>query len=235
MLSVYYKIQKYLRIPIPVFLKKLLKNYYGKNNLDQQLEKYLNYSNGFFIELGAHDGVTQSNTYYYEKNKNWNGILIEPTKRIFLKCKKNRSKKNFFYNNACVSFKYKKKFVKLIYSSLKSFSPEFINDNKVKEYLKYPELYRGERNFIYNVKAATLNSLLDKSNAPSIIDFLSLDTEGAEFQVLNGIDFKKYKFKFMLIETDFFTKLKKFLIKKKYKFIKKLNENDYLFKYEGID
>ena len=85
------------------------------------------------------------------------------------------------------------------------------------------------------MKAATLNSLLDKSNAPSIIDFLSLDTEGAEFQVLNGIDFKKYKFKFMLIETDFFTKLKKFLIKKKYKFIKKLNENDYLFKYEGID
>ena len=91
-MTIYYKIQKYLRIPIPLFVKKFFKKYYGKNNLDQQMEKYLNYNNGFYIELGAYDGITQSNTYYYEKNKNWKGLLIEPIEHVFKKCKKNREK-----------------------------------------------------------------------------------------------------------------------------------------------
>ena len=59
-----------------------------------------------------------------------------------------------------------------------------------------------------------MNSLLYKSNAPKIIDFLSLDTEGAEFEVLGGIDFKKFKFRYLLVETDNILKLKKFFLKK---------------------
>ena len=90
MFSYFYKIQKYLKIPIPVILKKYLKKYYGKNNLDKKLENYLKYNNGFYIEIGAYDGITQSNTYYYEKNKNWKGILIEPSKSVFEKCKFHR-------------------------------------------------------------------------------------------------------------------------------------------------
>ena len=42
------------------------------------LLKYLNYENGFFIEAGANDGVVQSNTFYFEKELNWTGLLIEP-------------------------------------------------------------------------------------------------------------------------------------------------------------
>ena len=56
------------------------------------------------------------------------------------------------------------------------------------------------------------NSILVEVNAPFDIDFLSLDTEGAEFEVLNGIDFKKYKFKFMLIESDYFSEFRKIFI-----------------------
>ena len=118
-MTLYYKIRSIFNFPVPILFKKKLKKYYGKNNLDQQLEKYLNFSNGFFIEIGAHDGITQSNTFYFEKNKNWRGVLIEPSRHIFLKCKKHRSKKNYFYNNACVSFNYKKRYVKLLYSNLK--------------------------------------------------------------------------------------------------------------------
>ena len=97
-MSIYYKIRKYIKLPIPLFFKKYFKKYYGKNKLDQQLEKYLDFHNGFFIELGAYDGVTQSNTLFYEKNKGWRGILIEPSKDIYKICKKNRSIKNFIYN-----------------------------------------------------------------------------------------------------------------------------------------
>ena len=40
------------------------------NGLDNKLEGYLNYKNGFFIEAGANDGYSQSNTNYLEKKKN---------------------------------------------------------------------------------------------------------------------------------------------------------------------
>ena len=58
---------------------------------------------------------------------------------------------------------------------------------------------------------------------------MSLDTEGSEFEVLNGIDFKNYNFKYMLIETNHFSKLDEYLSNKKYKFLKKFNYNDFLF------
>ena len=49
---------------IPIFLLKFLKKnyfkkYYALNNLDKKLEKYLNYNDGYFIELGANDGISQ--------------------------------------------------------------------------------------------------------------------------------------------------------------------------------
>ncbi len=75
-----------------------------------------------------------------------------------------------------------------------------------------------------------MNDILLKSNAPRIIDFFSLDTEGAEFEVLNGIDFNRFKFRYLLIETNNFIKLKKFMLNKNYKYIKKFNDNDYFFK-----
>ena len=64
-------------------LKIKNKKYYGQNKMDKKLLKYLNYNNGFFIELGANDGLRQSNTYYLEKNLGWRGILIEPEKKNF--------------------------------------------------------------------------------------------------------------------------------------------------------
>lgn len=229
-MNIYYKIQSILRIPIPIFIKKYLKKYYGKQSLDKKIEKFLNYRNGFYIELGAHDGITQSNTFYYEKNKNWKGILIEPTKHIFEKCIKNRSKKNFFYNSACVSSTFKEKKIKLTYSNLKTFSNKYLDKKLQTDYLSKPEIYRGEKVFTFFIKAQTMNSILKDANAPKIIDFLSLDTEGSEFEVLNGIDFGVYKFRYILIETNYFNKISMFLEKKNYKFIKKFNENDYFFK-----
>ena len=72
--------------------KRKSKTYYGRNKVDKIILKYLNFDNGFFVELGANDGIKESNTYYFEKNLNWKGILIEPSIENYEKCKKNRSK-----------------------------------------------------------------------------------------------------------------------------------------------
>jgi hypothetical protein len=59
-------------------IKLYFKKYYSLNNIDKKMLKYLNFDNGYFIECGANDGIRQSNTLYYEKEKGWRGVLIEP-------------------------------------------------------------------------------------------------------------------------------------------------------------
>ena len=88
-----------------------------------------------------------------------------------------------------------------------------------------------------SVSCDNLTNILDKIKAPKIIDFFVLDVEGDELKILNGINFKKYKFKFFLIESGNFSKLNQILKKNKYIFIKKLYKgsvyNDYLFKLKN--
>ena len=95
------------------FLAKIAgKKYFGINNLDLQLSKILNYRDGFFVELGAHDGETQSNTKFFELFKNWKGILIEPNPMCFEKLLKNRNALG--YNFAAVGDDFRKDHVHLI-------------------------------------------------------------------------------------------------------------------------
>ena len=77
-------------------IEKNFKIFHAANSIDKKMLKYLDYNNGFYIEIGANDGVLQSNTLYYEKNKRWSGILVEPIKEKFKNLKKNRSSENFF-------------------------------------------------------------------------------------------------------------------------------------------
>lgn len=62
--------------------------YFSINEIDIKIEKYLNFDNGFFVELGANDGVNQSNSLYFEKYRNWKGVLVEPIPHNYLLCKK---------------------------------------------------------------------------------------------------------------------------------------------------
>jgi hypothetical protein len=71
--------------------------------------------------------------------------------------------------------------------------------------------------------------LLDEANAPSVIDFLSLDVEGAELEVLKGVDFARYRFKYMLVECRNLTRLELFLAQQGYALVDRLSGHDYLF------
>ena len=102
------KLKGFLPVKFKTYLKKF-RNYNGYEGLDKRMLKYINYSNGFYIECGANDGVNQSNTWYFEKKLNWSGLLIEPIDSVFKELKKNRGKKNFFFKGALRQLDFKKK------------------------------------------------------------------------------------------------------------------------------
>jgi FkbM family methyltransferase len=205
-----------------------------QKGIDRKLDKYLDYENGFYVELGAYDGFTNSNTFFLEKKKNWKGILIEPSLNNFLSCIFYRKKKNKLFCNACVSFEYNKKYVDFEYAEQNTLSTNIELDIKnIEEHLNYAKKNLSsiciDTPIKFGAVARTLNSILVESNCPKKIDFLSLDVEGAELNVLQGVNFNEYEFKYMLIECRDINKLSKFLIKYKYNLIDQFNESNFLF------
>jgi FkbM family methyltransferase len=183
--------------------------------------------------LGANDGVDQSNTLHFELFKNWRGVLIEPTPHNFFNCLKNRAAENSFFCNACVSFDFKEKFVEIAFSNLMSTPIGLESDiSNPLEHAQAGKKYLNPTDeiFIFGALAKSLNEILTKSSAPNNIDLLSLDVEGAELEVLKGIDHNMYRFKYMCVESHFNPeKIRDYLQDKNYSFVEKLSSFDYLF------
>jgi len=224
------KIKSLIPIKYKNYIKKFRK-FNAYNDLDKKMLKYINYKNGFYIDCGANDGINQSTTWYFEKYLNWRGILIEPLPKIYKELKLNRSKNNFFFNNALVSSNYKKKFIKMF--DYKDSMMAKVYNSRFSNHLNQETI---------NVKVSTLDDILNKIYYKKKIDFFSLDVEGSELNVLNGVNFNKFIFNYILVETSNFRIIKKFLIKKNYRFIKRLSNynikhlpdfGDYLFKYNS--
>lgn len=218
---------------IKALAKRVLRRkYFSLNQLDRKLEKYVDYNNGYFVELGANDGVTQSNSLYFEKHRNWRGLLVEPAPQNFLKCRQNRSSRDSIYCAACVSFEYDQEFVRIAYSNLMSTPVSLesdIKDPRAHAKLGDQFLGSGETVFEFGAVARTLNSLLLDSNAPKLIDFLSLDVEGAELEVLKGVDHQAFRFKYILVECRDLPRLSAYLENQGYRFAEQLSGQDYLF------
>jgi FkbM family methyltransferase len=208
------------------------KKYYGLDGLDRKLEVFLDFDNGYFVELGANDGVNQSNTFYFEQSRGWKGVLIEPVLHNFIKCKAARSPENFFQCAACVGFDYKEETLRLHYSNLLT-TPTGIStdcpDPEAQARGGYQYIPAHERDIVIHAPARTLQSILLEAQAPRVIDLLSLDVEGGEMEVLQGIDHTRFQFRFLLVECRRIDKLQEFLAPKGYSLVEKLSFHDYLF------
>jgi FkbM family methyltransferase len=154
-------------------------------NVAIKVLKYLkNIDGGVFVEIGAHDGIFQSNTKILE-SCGWNGLLIEPSSKLFEECKINR--KCFVEKFAIVSDDYNDKFIN------SDNNGQLINDRKGILSMG-PEHYE-------KCEAITFNKLNEKYKY-DYIDFMSIDVEGFELDVIKGIDFKKIDIRFLLIEVN---------------------------------
>jgi len=150
-------------------------------------------TNGFFVEFGATDGVEFSNSYLMEKEFGWSGIVAEPGKYWHHALRKNRE---CFIETACVwkdsdfilSFN---EVNARVFSTINSFSDSDLHSETRKN---------GKT---YDVETISLHDLLIKYDAPKIIDYLSIDTEGSEFEILNGFDFSKFSFRVITVEHNY--------------------------------
>jgi FkbM family methyltransferase len=205
---------------------------FSLNSLDTQIKELFHYDNGYYVEIGANDGLTQSNTKYFEVFHSWRGILVEPHSPTYKLLRGSRSNKNWFYNCACVPFNYASQEVELIYSNLMTTSKNLETDlQSLENHIEESKLHiEPEKIHRFATKARTMNSLLIKSGAPRQIDFLSLDVEGAEISVLKGINHQQFRFKYILVECRDLEKMRKYLNLHHYTLERQLSHHDYLFR-----
>ena len=182
----------------------------------------------FFIEAGANDGVTNSNTYFLEKRFGATGMLIEPSPSNFEKCYRNRSSKNLFEHCALVSEAYKEEYIEMVFDNLKTHREDYTDYKDISNY--DPANREKWCNYKFLSPVKTLSSLLTKYDIKKV-DFLSLDTEGSEFDILNGANLSSGIIKNIYIEIRDRDqeKIFNFLNKFNYKFLEKLHYGDFLF------
>ena len=187
---------------IRLFLKYLDKSKSQSQRVAMDLFVLLNLNfkkNGYFVEFGGGNGVINSNTYLMEKEFGWTGILSEPGKVYYPDIINNRTchiEKLCLWSESDVELTLVEA-PKKIDSGMSSII-EFAYDDKF--------AYVRKKGIKYKVKSITLLDLLKKYNAPSAIDYMSIDIEGSEYEVLKKFDFSKYKFNFITCEHMFMKK-----------------------------
>ena len=201
------------------------------SQLGQELEVIKFYNNkegGFFIEIGASDGLELSNTYLLETKYKWRGICCEPIPKKFEKLVKNRP------NSIC--------YKQAVYNQSGLILPFDISNSYdllsgISEHIDKHKTSVDNDKTTVQVETISLLDVLKKSNAPSFIEYMSLDTEGSEFEILKNFDFEKYTFGLIDVEHNFMeprrTEIRNLLLSKGYIY-KGENNWDDMYKHFSV-
>lgn len=174
------------------------KSQYGQ---DKYVDKfYQEKQNGVFLDIGAHDGIFLSNSYFFEKHRNWTGICFEPNPRLYQQLIKNRSciciegaasDKNGTFNFMDIEG------VEALGGIVEKYDSRHLEriDRDI-------EKYGGKGKKIITVKGYDINEILVQNNLTNI-DYLSIDTEGGELNILKAIDYSKIKIKLITVEVNY--------------------------------
>ena len=199
--------------------------FYSQYKQDEYLETtiFKGYKDGFYVDVGSHDGVSLNNTLYFERNNNWRGINIEPIKGVFDKLVANRSAdRNTNINCAICNYEGEADFyLNEGYTEMLSGIIENY-DARHLERLKNENTEMLATTQVVKVNTKRLQTILDEHEV-SHIHYLSIDVEGAEFEVIKSIDFDKVFVDVIGFENNYeevSIPIIQYLIKKGFKVIK---------------
>jgi FkbM family methyltransferase len=148
---------------------------------------------GYFVEFGATNGKDLSNTYLLEKDFSWKGLLVEPGKNWHKELKENRS--------VDISHKCVWKSDGEMISFNESIYPEFSTINSLTDFDGMQKSRVSTNQYL--VETVSLQKLLDDHESPKYIDYISIDTEGSEYEILNSFDFSRYEFGILTVEHNY--------------------------------
>ena len=197
-----------------------LKKQYSKNREDQFLKKFFQKKlNGIYVDIGAYHPYRFSNTYLLYL-KGWSGLNIDPNKKsieLFNIARPNDTNLNIAlgYKSKKQLMYYKKDFHPMNTLN-KSFAKRFIDKNIKNKKITISKVDTIFKKYLKNNK----------------IDLLDIDVEGSEYDIIRSINYKKYKFKLILIEITSFNiksmktarKIRTILTKNGYKYLKSFGE-----------
>ena len=176
------------------------RNYYSQFLQDEFLYNVIfrGKLNGFFIDIGAHDGMTINNTYFFEK-LNWDGICIEPNPQVYNILSANRKCETM---NVCVGFENKIVNFTQVFGHAEMLSG--VTDKYDERHLnriKSEIMSMGGKAIQIKVPMVTFESIY--SIHDKVVDFVSIDTEGNELEIIESINFDKNKIRTLVVENNY--------------------------------
>lgn len=151
---------------------------------------------GFFVDFGATNGVSLSNTWLLEKEFDWRGICAEPNPRFFKQLGKNRS---CIVSDACVGARSGEVVEFVLADEFSGMTKHAALDGHE---AKRSAFLTDARNLV-TLRTISLDDLLINHGAPRRIDYLSIDTEGSEFEILAAFPFSDWQIDLITVEHNF--------------------------------
>lgn len=161
--------------------------YYGQFELDRVLDEeiFKGAIGGYFLECGAYDGIEESNCYFFEKERVWTGVNIEPVPEVFELLKKNRP--NCINLNVALSDIEKKCIFKQPLHPNRGLYWGNGSLVHTRDHLReLHEMGVTEYN-TYNVQCVSYAHLYFTGRIHRVVDLFVLDVEGHELEVLEGV------------------------------------------------
>ena len=188
----------------------IFSNYYGQHLQDKYLNEvfFKNKINGYFVDLGSNNGIYINNSFFFEKNLNWKGLCVEPHPNLFLTLIENRTKSKCLNIGAGIVnglFTFKK-----IIETCNSLDKDLpscwsgILENYSESHAMRVDDWIFKFNATYElvtIDVLNINEILNQTESFDI-DFLSMDIEGNELEILKAIDWKKFNIKVVLVENN---------------------------------
>ena len=170
--------------------------YFSQAGQDKRVKDafFRNRKDGFFLEIGAFDGVTGSNCLHFEKFMGWDGVAAEPSRTQYKFLEKNRRCKTV---NKAVGFSGDNvEFVEVVEGPAMLSGVNSEDFAMTKTFLDNDD---ASRTITYNVETV---SVMEMVGDRSLVDFMSLDIEGAEMKVLESIDFDRVQMRVIAVENS---------------------------------